>query len=104
MSLLTRVLLAPITLPSKGLIYVFEKIMEQAEGEFNDPTKIRAALVNLQQRLDSRDLTLERYDAAEAVLLDRLDAIEERRTAEQRTARDEIAASQPKRKRRRRRL
>lgn len=103
MSLLTSVLLGPVTLPAKGLIYVFDKIIEQAEQEFNDPAQIRAALINLQQRVDSGHLTLDRYEAAETVLLRRLDAIEERRTASQQKTQSGIVASKPARKHRRRR-
>jgi len=103
MSFLTGILFGPIALPPKGLIYVFKKVMEQADSEFNDPAQIRAALVNLSQRLDSGQLTLEHYEAAEAVLLGRLDAIEERRAAAQETARAGTVASRPTRSRRRRR-
>lgn len=102
MSLLTDVFLGPITLPTKGLIYVFKKIIEQAEDEFNDPTRVRAALINLQQQVDSGQLTLEHYEVAEAVLLRQLDAIEQRRAAAQQTTQSGIVTSQPVRRRRRR--
>lgn len=103
MNLFTGILLGPLTLPPKGLFYIFNKVVERADLEFNDPGKIRAALTDLQKRLDAGELTLERYEAAEVVLLSRLDAIEVRRTAEQEEAR---ASSMPRRAagRRRRRL
>ncbi len=102
MSLITGILLGPLTLPAKGLVYVFNKVVEQADREFNDPGQIRAALADLQRRLDAGELTLERYEAAEAVLLSRLDGIEERRTAGQEEPRSGSVASQPAGRRRRR--
>ena len=103
MNLVTGVLLAPITLPAKGIYYVFDKVVEQADKEFNDPARIRAALINLQHRLDAGLMTLERYEAAEAVLLRRRDAIEERRSAQEESERSTARNTRPVRRRRRRR-
>lgn len=83
MSTLGSILLSPITLPAKGLMYPFTKVFEQAEREFNDPANIRNALIALQMRLDSGQITEQMYELAEAKLLARLDAIEARRAAEQ---------------------
>ena len=105
MNLITNILLAPVMLPSKGLMYIFEQVMEQAENEFNDPNQIRKALINLQQRVDAGKLTVERCDAAEAVLLRRLDDIEKRRLAAEQPRQRPIVASGvargPRRRRRR---
>ncbi|MEI8081034.1 MAG: gas vesicle protein GvpG [Actinomycetes bacterium] len=103
MNFVIDVLLGPVTLPTKGLLYVFDKVQEQAEQEFNDPTQVRNALINLQQRVDSGELSLERYEAAEAVLLSRLDAIEERRIAAEQPAQVRSSSGAPTRRRRRRR-
>ena len=103
MNLLTGILLGPITLPPKGLLYVFDKIMEQADREFNDPAQIRSALVKLNQRLDSGEITMESYERAEAVMLRRLDVIEERRTAADEASRTTAAGAPPDVKRHRRR-
>lgn len=103
MNLITGILLGPVTLLPKNLLYVFNKVFEQADREFNDPGQIRAALADLQRRLDAGELTLERYEDAEAVLLGRLDGIEERRTAGQDEAQASSLASQPASRRRRRR-
>jgi len=80
MNPITDILLAPLTLPAKGLLYVFSKVREQADQEFNDPSAIRATLLDLQRRLDAGELTIQRYESAEAVLLSRLDDIEVRRS------------------------
>ena len=103
MNLLTGILLGPITLPPKGLLYVFDKVMEQADREFNDPAQIRSELVDLNQRLDSGDITMEWYEGAEADLLSRLDAIEERRTAAEEASRTTAEGAPPDVKAHRRR-
>jgi hypothetical protein len=96
MNPITGILLAPFTLPVKGLFYVFNKVLEQADHEFNDPVQIRATLVDLQRRLDAGELSLQRYDSAEAVLLSRLDGIEERRTAGQEVTRASNRPANPR--------
>lgn len=83
MTILGTLLLSPITLPAKGLMYPFMKVFEQAEREFNDPALIRSALIALQMRLEAGQITEQMYELAEAKLLSRLDAIEARRAAEQ---------------------
>ena len=83
MNVLGTLLLSPIALPAKGLMYPFIKVFEQAEREFNDPALIRSALIGLQMKLDSGQITEQMYELAEARLLSRLDAIEARRAAEQ---------------------
>ncbi|MEI6622608.1 MAG: gas vesicle protein GvpG [Actinomycetes bacterium] len=103
MNLLTDVLLGPLTLPARGPIYVLNKIKEQAEQEFNDPTRIRKALINLQRRVDSGEMSLERYEALESILLQRLDGIEQRRTATQETTQAATVTHRQARRRRRRR-
>lgn len=103
MNLLTDILLGPITLPSKGFLYVFNKVKDQADAEMNDPARIRADLVVLQQRLDAGQMTLESYEAAEDEMLLRLDAIEQRRMAEEAEQRPSaVVTASPRRHRRRR--
>jgi hypothetical protein len=75
MGLLIDLLTAPIMLPAKGLIFVFDKIREQAENEVLDDGKIRMQLLELQALLDLGEITEEEFYKAEEELLDRLDAI-----------------------------
>jgi hypothetical protein len=103
MNLLTSILLGPITLPPKGLLYVFDKITEQADREFNDPAQIRSALVKLNQRLDSGEITMELFERAEAIILKRLDVIEERNTETGESSRTAAAGTSRDVKRHRRR-
>ena len=75
MGLLLDLLAAPIMLPAKGLVFVFEKIREQAENELLDDGKIRMQLLELQALLDLGEITEEEFYQVEEELLDRLDAI-----------------------------
>jgi len=75
MGLLLDVLAAPIMLPAKGLLFVFDKIREQAESEQLDEGKVRQQLLELQMLLDIGEITEEDFYAAEEELLNQLDAI-----------------------------
>jgi cytochrome c-type biogenesis protein CcmH/NrfG len=81
MGLLSNVLLAPVTLPVRGLNFVFREVQKAADQELNDPDVIRRELLELQRRLDAGLIDEATYDQAEAELLGRLNAIAERRRA-----------------------
>ena len=73
--ILTSLLLAPVTLPARGLGLVLTEIRDAADRELNDPNAIRRELVELQHQLDAGAIDEVSYDAAEAALLARLDVI-----------------------------
>ena len=75
MGLLWNILSAPIVLPAKGLMFVFEKIREQAETEQWDDGKVHQQLLEIQMLLDLGEITEADFYVAEEELLDRLDAI-----------------------------
>jgi hypothetical protein len=75
MGLLWNILSAPIVLPAKGLIFVFDKIREQAETEQWDEGKVHQQLLEIQMLLDLGEITEADFYVAEEELLDRLDAI-----------------------------
>lgn len=75
MGVLRSLLLAPVSGPMKGTLWVAGKIQETAEREFNDPAAIRKALASLEQRLLAGEISEEGYDAAETELLMRLKAV-----------------------------
>lgn len=81
MRLLTNLLLAPVTLPVRGLHHVFREIQDAVDRELNDPDAIRRELLELQRRLDAGAIDEATHDAAEAELLARLNAIAERQAA-----------------------
>lgn len=63
--------------PMGGLMYVFREIHKAAVGALaEEGDRLRAALSELYLRLESREISDEQFDALEAELLDRLDALE----------------------------
>ena len=81
MGLLSNVLLAPVTLPARGLNFVFREVQQAVERELNDPDVIRRELLELQRRLDAGEISEAAYDQAEAELLAHLNAIADRQQA-----------------------
>lgn len=59
----------------RTLRYVAGVIRDQAEAELDNPEKIKAQLIALQNQLDSNEISEEEYDEKETELLDRLDEI-----------------------------
>lgn len=66
----------------KGVMWIAEKILEQAEGEIYDADKIRGQLMELELMLDMGEITEEAYMKTEEVLLERLRVIRQRQAAE----------------------
>jgi hypothetical protein len=81
MGLLSNLLLAPVTLPMRGIGFVFREIQDTVDRELNDPDAIRRELLELQRRLDAGLIEEYAYDVAEAELLAHLSAIAERHGA-----------------------
>lgn len=75
MGLLKSLLLAPVTLPASGLTFVLREIRDAADRELSDPQVIRGELLELQRRLDAGLISEDTYEAAEAELLARLNAV-----------------------------
>ena len=61
MGLLIKLLAFPVMGPVKGLVWIAEKIAEQAENEIYDPDKVRGKLIELELRLDLGEITEEEY-------------------------------------------
>lgn len=75
MGLLFDVLGAPVSLPVRGFMFIFDKIVEQVNNELLDDGKVRMQLLELQGLLDSGQISEDEFFEAEEELLDRLDAI-----------------------------
>ena len=75
LGLLAKVVAAPVTLPTKGLMFVLDKIRDQAEHEMLDEGKIHQQLMELQMLLDQGKITEEEFYETEEALLERMDAI-----------------------------
>lgn len=78
MGILTDVAFAPVTGPLKGLLWLARIIADQAERALYDEDGIRAALQDLEERLEAGELSEEAYEKEEDVLLDRLRIARER--------------------------
>lgn len=85
MGFLMGLLTAPALGGPRLVRWLAGTLVEQAERELLDEGRVRELLLDLQEQLDSGELTEEEYDRQEAVLLDRLKAIwevKERRALE----------------------
>ena len=71
--LLDDLLLAPL----KGVVFIAEKIKEQAEGEFLNEEGVRQELRELYLLLETGKISEEKFTDREEQLVDRLEAIEE---------------------------
>ncbi|EKD22137.1 MAG: gas vesicle protein G [uncultured bacterium] len=75
MFLVDDILLAP----ARGLLWIFKEIQHAVEAEqANEAEAITTKLSDLYMMLETGQMTEAEFDAAEKVLLDRLDVIKER--------------------------
>jgi hypothetical protein len=64
--------------PIKGINWIFIKIHELAEEELSgEADRIRESLTELYMQLETGEISEEEFEQQEAVLLDRLDALDE---------------------------
>ncbi|MBZ5622280.1 MAG: gas vesicle protein GvpG [Acidobacteriia bacterium] len=78
--------------PARGVLWIFEEIHKAAEEELaNESESITAQLRNLYLQLETDAITEKEFDTAEKILLDRLDAIEERRKPKAHEPDEELA-------------
>ncbi len=82
MGILFDLLSFPVTGPLKGLLWIAEKIKDQAEGEIYNEDNIRGQLMELELHLDLGEITEDEYMAAEEDLLARLRVIREFKAAQ----------------------
>ncbi len=78
MGFLVDLLAFPVMGPVKGLMWIAEKVAEQADNEIYNPGKIRGQLMELELRLDLGEITEEAYLEVEEILLERLRVVQER--------------------------
>jgi len=83
MGWLTDLLTFPVTGPVKGLVWVAEKLTEQAEKELYSEEAVRGKLLELEMRFDLGEISEEDFTAAEESLLELLSMIRARQKAEQ---------------------
>jgi hypothetical protein len=71
MGLFTGLLTLPLA-PVRGVAWVLEQVVEEADRQLYDPRSIRRELLQLELDFDDRRITAEEREAAEAALLERL--------------------------------
>ena len=71
MGLIGGLLTLPLA-PVRGLGWVFEQVVQEAEAQLHDPARIRAELAEAEVALERGEIDEETYDALERELLDRL--------------------------------
>ena len=64
--------------PIKGINWIFKKVHELAEEELSgEADRIRESLTELYMQLETGEISEEEFEQQEALLLDRLDALDE---------------------------
>ena len=83
MGLLGKILTLPVTGPLRGVLWLAEKLKDQAEGEVYNEDAVRDRLMELELKLELGEITEDEYMAAEDDLLVLLTEIREWRSAQQ---------------------
>lgn len=78
MGLVTTILGAPVSGPTKGVFWILRKVYDSAYEEFYDPASIKQQLIDLEARLDAGEMTEDEFEEIEYVLLVRLKEATER--------------------------
>jgi hypothetical protein len=71
MGLIGGLLTLPLA-PARGLMWVLEQALEEAEAQYHDPRRIRVDLVRAEEALEAGEIDERTYTAIESELLARL--------------------------------
>ena len=71
MGLIGGLLTLPLA-PARGLVWVLDQVVDEADAHLHDPRRIRAELAEAEAALERGELDEESYEAIERELLDRL--------------------------------
>jgi hypothetical protein len=71
MGLIGGLLTIPLA-PARGLAWVFDQVVQEAEAQLHDPARIRAELADAEAALERGEIDEATYEALERELLDRL--------------------------------
>ena len=82
MGILLDILAFPLMGPIKGVTWIAEKMVEQAEKELYSEDAIRGKLLELELRFDMGEIAEKDYEALEETLLGLLRTARERQTHE----------------------
>ncbi|MEB3147778.1 MAG: gas vesicle protein GvpG [Sphaerospermopsis sp.] len=72
-----KILLAPITGPIGGVVWIAEKIQERTNTEFDAQENLHKRLLSLQLAFDLGELGEEEFEAQEEEILLKIQALEE---------------------------
>jgi hypothetical protein len=70
MGLIGSLLTLPLA-PARGLVWVFEQVVDEAEAQLHDPARIRAELAEAEAALERGEMDEETYEELERELLAR---------------------------------
>jgi hypothetical protein len=82
MGWLSKVLTFPVSLPVDAALWTARKLAERAEEVYYDEAPIRAALMELEMKLDLGEIDEESFEQEETMLLQRLKEIREYKAAQ----------------------
>ena len=71
MGLIGGLLTLPLA-PARGLVWVFDQVVQEAESQLHDPARIRTELADAEAALERGEIDEETYEEVERELLDRL--------------------------------
>ena len=71
MGVIGGILTLPLA-PARGLVWVLEQVVNEADAQLNDPRRIRAELAGAAEALERGELDEQTYDELEGELLARL--------------------------------
>jgi hypothetical protein len=71
MGLIGGLLTLPLA-PVRGLVWVFDQVVDEAEAQLHDPARIRAELADAEAALERGEMDEQTYEELERELLDRL--------------------------------
>jgi len=71
MGVIGGILTLPLA-PARGLVWVLEQVVNEADAQLNDPRRIRAELAEAAEALERGELDEQTYDELEGELLARL--------------------------------
>jgi hypothetical protein len=71
MGLIGGLLTLPLA-PARGLVWVFDQVVQEAESQLHDPARIRTELADAEAALERGEIDEETYEELERELLRRL--------------------------------
>ncbi len=75
--MLTQLLLAPITGPIGGVLWIAQKIQEQVDQQVDDKDNLHKRLLSLQLAFDMGEIPEDEFEEQEEELLLAIEALEE---------------------------